>query len=529
MFNCPEIFTTFKNAIQRANYCHLRKIPFFIMVDYEMQRAVFLQESDFFKYANFVKFRFGNFTNAVATTPKLLNATLKVVPPNKAAYFAKFEKLQNNIRRGNSFLANLTEKTEVVLNASFSDVFYSAKSEYAVCLGEDFVCFSPECFVKIKGGKIYSYPMKGTINADIADAENILLNDQKELQEHNTIVDLIRNDLALVADSVRVNRFRFVTRIKRANKSDIIQTSSEISGTLKNILIGDILKNILPAGSISGAPKPKTVEILRECEGEKRGFYTGIFGYFDSENFDSAVAIRCMEKSGGKTYYKSGGGITYLSDANSEYAEIVEKIYIPLKPKFIETIKVKDGVADFALNEKRYLKTLRDFYPEATPENFSEIVKTNARLGCNGTYKLRIEYSDKIEKVEIAKYTPKKIDSLKVVDCGDIDYSYKFADRSRLNELAAKKGECQDVIICKNDFVCDSSYANLVFEKSGKLYTPKTCLLNGTKRAKLVAEKKVMEIEIRKGDIKNFDNVYFVNAMLDIADNVKIPVKNIFF
>lgn len=68
-----------------------------------------------------------------------------------------------------------------------------------------------------------------------------------------------------------------------------------------------------------------------------------------------------------------------------------------------------------------------------------------------------------------------------------------------------------------------------MFEKSGKLYTPKTCLLNGTKRAKLVAEKKVMEIEIRKSDIKNFDNIYFVNAMLDIADNVKIPTKNVVF
>ncbi len=153
----------------------------------------------------------------------------------------------------------------------------------------------------------------------------------------------------------------------------------------------------------------------------------------------------------------------------------------------------------------------------------------NAKLGSGGTYKLRIEYSDKIEKIEIAKYTPKKIDSLKVVDCGDIDYSYKFADRSRLNELAAQKCFCQDVIICKNGFVCDSSYANLVFEKSGSFYMPKTYLLNGTKRTKLIAENTVKEIEIRKSDIKNFDNVYFVNAMLDIADNVKIPVKKIVF
>jgi len=87
---------------------------------------------------------------------------------------------------------------------------------------------------------------------------------------------------------------------------------------------------MLPAGSISGAPKKKTIEIIREVEGYERGFYTGIFGYFDGKNLDSAVAIRFIEKQGEKLIFKSGGGITYQSDWEKEYEEMQKKVYVPI-------------------------------------------------------------------------------------------------------------------------------------------------------------------------------------------------------
>ena len=225
--------------------------------------------------------------------------------------------------------------------------------------------------------------MKGTIDASLPDAERRLLADEKELREHNTIVDLIRNDLSSAASEVRVRRFRFPSAVRRFGRADIIQTSSEICGKLR-VPLGDALRSMLPAGSICGAPKPKTLEILRECESVRRGFYTGIFGYFDSENFDSAVAIRFVERGGGKTYFRSGGGITALSGAVAEYAEVTEKIYIPLRPKprFLETIKVCDGkILSPGIHYDRYKKNARRVLSARSPRPDGTLFGNGARRG----------------------------------------------------------------------------------------------------------------------------------------------------
>ena len=93
--------------------------------------------------------------------------------------------------------------------------------------------------------------------------------------------------------------------------------------------IGNIIFELLPAGSISGAPKPSTLDIIKRAEGQKRGFYTGVFGYFDGETLDSAVMIRFIEKQKDGFYFRSGGGITINSDMRSEYQEVLEKVYLP--------------------------------------------------------------------------------------------------------------------------------------------------------------------------------------------------------
>lgn len=88
---------------------------------------------------------------------------------------------------------------------------------------------------------------------------------------------------------------------------------------------------LLPAGSISGAPKPKTLDIIKEAELDKRGYYTGIMGIFDGNSFDSAVMIRYVEKKGKQLVFRSGGGITAQSKAHEEYNEMVDKVYFPWK------------------------------------------------------------------------------------------------------------------------------------------------------------------------------------------------------
>jgi para-aminobenzoate synthetase component 1 len=167
--------------------------------------------------------------------------------------------------------------------------------------------------------------MKGTIDASIPNAEQIILNDPKEKAEHATIVDLIRNDLSIVADQVEVVSYRYIDKLS-TNKGDLLQVSSKITGQLPENYaqkLGDIIFSLLPAGSISGAPKPKTLEIIEKAEDYKRGFYTGICGWFDGEKLDSAVMIRFIEQQDDKMIFKSGGGITSQSNMEKEYEELI--------------------------------------------------------------------------------------------------------------------------------------------------------------------------------------------------------------
>ncbi|HUN04525.1 MAG TPA: chorismate-binding protein, partial [Niabella sp.] len=113
---------------------------------------------------------------------------------------------------------------------------------------------------------------------------------------------------------------------------EILQTSSEISGKLPanwQYNLGEILLKLLPAGSVSGAPKQRTVEIIRNTEAMTRGYYCGVFGIYDKGWLDSAVMIRYIEKKDGKMFFRSGGGITAQSNADEEYNELLNKIYVP--------------------------------------------------------------------------------------------------------------------------------------------------------------------------------------------------------
>ena len=262
--------------------------------------------------------------------PKL--ALWKTFPVSFNEYKKGFDLVQQHIRSGDTYLLNFTQPTRVETNLSLNEIFQISKAPYKILLPNKFVCFSPEPFVKIENGQISSFPMKGTIDAGTENAEELILSNSKELAEHNTIVDLIRNDLSLVAENVRVEKFRYLEGI-RTNNRDLWQVSSKITGDLPGnytTRIGDILFSMLPAGSVSGAPKKKTVEIIRAAENYERGYYTGIFGIFDGKNLDSCVLIRFIENQNGRLVYKSGGGITFMSRAETEYEEMLEKVYVPV-------------------------------------------------------------------------------------------------------------------------------------------------------------------------------------------------------
>lgn len=247
-------------------------------------------------------------------------------------YAEHFAMVMNELMAGNTYLLNLTFPCNIKSSLSLQQMFHSVRSKYRLWMNGQFVCFSPETFVKIKEGKIYSCPMKGTISSDIENAESIILNDAKELAEHYTIVDLIRNDLSMVSENVRVEKFRYTDHIQ-THCGGLLQVSSEISGDLPanyHARMGEIICSMLPAGSVSGAPKKKTVEIIQKAEGYNRGYYTGVFGVSDGHSLNSAVLIRFVEQQDNQLIFKSGGGITLMSKPEAEYNELLQKVYLPL-------------------------------------------------------------------------------------------------------------------------------------------------------------------------------------------------------
>lgn len=253
-------------------------------------------------------------------------------PVSYDIYKQKFDYVQDQIKLGNSFLVNLTQPSTVYTNLTVNEIYKHARARYKVWLKNEFIALSPETFVRIKDGRISSFPMKGTIDASIPNADSIIINDLKEKAEHATIVDLIRNDLSIVANKVEVKRYRYIEQLQ-TNRGSLLQISSEITGILPpdyRKRLGNIIFSMLPAGSISGAPKPKTIEIIEQTEGYTRGFYTGIFGVFDGTNLDSAVLIRYLDLNGDLMIFKSGGGITAKSICSDEYNELLHKVYLPI-------------------------------------------------------------------------------------------------------------------------------------------------------------------------------------------------------
>lgn len=304
--------------------------PFFFLISFDKTKSIILPLDEC--EAQGIQFRFPEVRieskNKSTGSPEITNFQL----PSEVEYRAAFDQVQCHLHRGDSYLLNLTAEVPVQVSGSLEEVYQAAGAKYKVLLPDTFVCFSPERFIEIANDRLSTHPMKGTLSAELPNARERLLQDPKETAEHYTIVDLLRNDLSMVGRGTTVERFRYLTEIKRKG-GDLLQMSSHIQTGLASdwaSRLGDIFFTLLPAGSITGAPKQKTVEIIKAVETHQREFYTGVSGVFYEGKVDSAILIRYIGQRNGHFYYKTGGGITTQSKWEDEYNEIREKIYIPL-------------------------------------------------------------------------------------------------------------------------------------------------------------------------------------------------------
>lgn len=334
--NENTVMEKYEDVIARMDRAGWEGTPFLFVLDYEKHEGVFIahpfdQHEVLFKVGDKANFRPEGGARLGDGVP------FKKHPMPQEEYAQRFGIVQAALRDGSVSLANLTVPTPIDVPLSLKEILYGTRARYQLYVPQArFVCFSPEQFVGIDAhGQISTCPMKGTITGDTPGAPDVILNDYKETSEHCAAVDLLRRDLAGVAENVRVSRFRFFTEIQTLNKR-LYQVSSELRGDLTSDWqgrLGIIIDALLPAGSILGSPRQASRELLTAAEkGSPRGFYCGIFGYFDGATLDSAVLIRFIrEDSKGQKFYHSGGGVTLNSTLEKEYREVIEKVYLPLQ------------------------------------------------------------------------------------------------------------------------------------------------------------------------------------------------------
>ncbi len=520
-------------VFKKMNQLGRDHVPFLFILDYALNSPVVIPLDDI--NPKEIQYSFGRYESMDSLLePQPL--AFSFLPPSKQVFKRAFDKVQNEIHAGNTYLTNLCFKIPIQTNWDLDTIFAQANAKYKLKYKDEFVFFSPETFVKINAQTITTFPMKGTIDATIPNAKNILLNDPKEDAEHATIVDLLRNDLSAVAKKVRLTNFKYLDLIEN-HRGAIWQMSSKIEGVLPKGYeqkIGDIFNQLLPVGSITGAPKRKTLEIIQEAENHARGYYTGVAGIVDGGVVDSAVMIRFVEKEDKQFFYRSGGGITSQSEMEKEYDELLKKIYIPtrsLSRFLLETIRLVDGHFYHLDRHQERLDYSRKiaFGDCVTPINLAKVLSESLAKYSFGrqVMKCRVVYGEKIERIEFLPYKKREISSLKCVCISDQNDLLKWEDRRFYRSLLAQKRDADEILIIRDGYVTDISYANVALFDGESWWTPNKPLLKGTTRTRLLDEGVIRPRLILADDLNKYQKIRIFNAMIPWSAALEVEIKNI--
>ncbi|MCM1164746.1 MAG: anthranilate synthase component I [Lachnospiraceae bacterium] len=255
---------------------------------------------------------------------------------NKEQYCEMVEKAKRYIREGDIFQVVLSNRLDADFEGSLLDAYRVLRtinpSPYMFYFSSDdmeVAGSSPETLVKLENGVLHTFPLAGTrprgkTEEQDKQLEKELLSDEKELSEHNMLVDLGRNDLGKISEfgTVEVEKYMSIERY-----SHVMHIGSTVCGKMRGELHAlDAVDAVLPAGTLSGAPKIRACEIINELENNKRGIYGGAIGYIDFRgNLDTAIAIRLCFKKNGRVFVRSGAGIVADSVPENEFNECINK------------------------------------------------------------------------------------------------------------------------------------------------------------------------------------------------------------
>ena len=268
---------------------------------------------------------------------------------SREKYCSMVEKAKNYIYEGDIFQVVLSNRIEAEITGSLFDTYRVLRttnpSPYMFYFSSNDIEIagaSPETLVKLTDNQLYTFPLAGTRPRGKTDEKDLqleqeLLSDEKELAEHNMLVDLGRNDIGRISQigSVKVDKYLSIERF-----SHVMHIGSTVSGVLRNDLDSlAAIDSILPAGTLSGAPKIRACEIINELEDNKRGIYGGAIGYVDlSGNIDTCISIRIAFARNNKVFIRSGAGIVADSVPDNEFDECLNKA-----AAVINALKTADG------------------------------------------------------------------------------------------------------------------------------------------------------------------------------------------
>lgn len=261
---------------------------------------------------------------------------------DKAAYCGIVERAKNYIREGDIFQIVLSNRLEAPFEGSLLDTYRVLRTMnpspymfYFSGTDVEVAGASPETLVKLENGVLHTFPLAGTrprgrTEEEDKKMEEELLKDAKELAEHNMLVDLGRNDLGKISKfgTVQVEKFHSIERY-----SHVMHIGSTVRGEIREGFDAlSAIEAVLPAGTLSGAPKIRACQLIGELENNKRGIYGGAIGYIDfTGNMDTCIAIRIAYKKNGRVFVRSGAGIVADSEPEKEYQECINKAEAVMK------------------------------------------------------------------------------------------------------------------------------------------------------------------------------------------------------
>ena len=454
-------------------------------------------------------------------------------------YQAAVEKIKGYIETGYTYQVNYTIRLSTKFRYEPLDFFaaiakncdagyccFIETDDFAIC------SFSPELFFTLKDGVVTTRPIKGTIARGLGAtcdkaAKERLIHSEKDMAENVMIVDMIRNDLGKIAlpGTVEVSRLFEIEKYPT-----LYQISSTVTARVEADA-GEVLKQMFPCASITGAPKCKTMEIIAELERSPRGIYTGSIGYFapgGNARFNVAIRTAVIDKRTETATYGTGGGIVWDSTAESEYDECITKAGVLTCPtqdfSLLESI-LWTQAGGFYL-ERLHLDRLResaDYFDYKFDEGCIRREMDHAVRNCRqGEYKVRLLLAkDGNVTIDIQPILPSNA-PLKVrkaeknVSSNDVFLYHKTTNRDVYEQAYSKRDGCDEVMLWnEKGEITECTFHNIAFEKDGLLYTPPVeCgLLAGTMRQEMLRNGQLREKTIRLDEIENYGGIYLINSV----------------